>query len=298
MEVGAKLQEARETQNLTLDQVQETTKIQKRYLQAIEQGDFHILPGKFYARAFIKEYAYAVGLDPEELLTDYKDEIPSTEDNDSIEYHSPRRSRRESSSKRSTAIFSFMPTVIVVLLVIGIVFVAWTLVQKNASNSSSSDPVNDASFDEVNKNVEDEDETDSATDDENQESDEEEENTEDTELPETTSEFSVIEIGTGNSPESTMQLTNVGEEVEVSLQFSGETYLQVITGSGETLLDGMYSESNSPEELTISGEEKIYFNIGYSLHTDITINGIELEYPVDPESSVHQKLWIHLNEAE
>src|SRR5690625_7056330 len=77
MGIGEKLKEIRETRNLSLDDIQEETKIQKRYLRAIEDGNFHILPGSFYARAFIKEYAQALGLDYEELLEIHKDELPS-----------------------------------------------------------------------------------------------------------------------------------------------------------------------------------------------------------------------------
>ncbi|PJH64289.1 DUF4115 domain-containing protein, partial [Salmonella enterica subsp. enterica serovar Enteritidis] len=55
-------------QGYTLDDLQQTTKIQKRYLQAIEDWNTDILPGRFYARAFIKQYADIVGLDGEQLL--------------------------------------------------------------------------------------------------------------------------------------------------------------------------------------------------------------------------------------
>ena len=61
MEIGENLREAREAKEISLDDIQEMTKIQKRYLVAIEAEDFHVLPGRFYARAFIKEYAQAVG---------------------------------------------------------------------------------------------------------------------------------------------------------------------------------------------------------------------------------------------
>ena len=52
MEIGHMLKEEREAQQLTLDDIQEMTKIQKRYLQAIEDNNFSSLPGRFYARAF------------------------------------------------------------------------------------------------------------------------------------------------------------------------------------------------------------------------------------------------------
>src|SRR5690625_4240497 len=132
MEIGEILKEARESQTISLESLQETTKIQKRYLVAIEEGNFNILPGTFYARAFIKEYALAVGLDPHTLLEEHKDEIPKTETEVEEQYSRMQRSRQQRhSTSRSPAVFSLIPRIIVILLIIGIIFVAWTLYQKD-----------------------------------------------------------------------------------------------------------------------------------------------------------------------
>ena len=71
-ELGKRLREAREEKNISLDELQEMTKIQKRYLIGIEEGNYAIMPGNFYVRAFIRQYAEAVGLDPDELFEQYK----------------------------------------------------------------------------------------------------------------------------------------------------------------------------------------------------------------------------------
>src|SRR5690625_2192743 len=116
MQIGEQLKEAREQKNLTLDDIQATTKIQKRYLIAIEHEDFHALPGRFYARAFIKEYANAVRLDPDILLTSC-DEDKIKDDEEEIEQYSRmKRSRRRDPGKGSS-ILSFLPSIIVVLLI-------------------------------------------------------------------------------------------------------------------------------------------------------------------------------------
>ena len=62
-ELGNRLKEARLSKGYSLDDLQEITKIQKRYLVGIEEGNYSIMPGSFYVRAFIKQYAEAVGLD-------------------------------------------------------------------------------------------------------------------------------------------------------------------------------------------------------------------------------------------
>ncbi len=75
-DLGALLRKAREQRGYTLDDIQETTKIRKRYLEAIETGDYKVLPGSFYVRAFVKTYAETVGLDAEEVLRLYQKELP------------------------------------------------------------------------------------------------------------------------------------------------------------------------------------------------------------------------------
>lgn len=72
-----RLKEARIAKGYSLDDLQEKTKIQKRYLSAIEEGNYGVMPGTFYVRAFIKQYAEAVDLDPTELLETYKTELPT-----------------------------------------------------------------------------------------------------------------------------------------------------------------------------------------------------------------------------
>ena len=51
-ELGTILKEARIAKNLSLDDLQEITKIQKRYLIGIEEGNYSLMPGKFYVTSF------------------------------------------------------------------------------------------------------------------------------------------------------------------------------------------------------------------------------------------------------
>ncbi len=61
--VGAKLREARLQRGLDLAEVAAATKIQARFLAAIEGEEWDLLPGEFYARSFIRTYAGQLGLD-------------------------------------------------------------------------------------------------------------------------------------------------------------------------------------------------------------------------------------------
>jgi cytoskeletal protein RodZ len=65
--LGEQLRRAREAHGLSIDQIEEITLINARHLEAIEQGALNTLP-RPYIRAFVREYAAIVGLDPAEVL--------------------------------------------------------------------------------------------------------------------------------------------------------------------------------------------------------------------------------------
>lgn len=69
---GSKLREARGRRKLSLQEVEEATKIRGRYLQAIEDEDWGQLPSDTYARAFIRTYAALVGLDGDRLAEEQR----------------------------------------------------------------------------------------------------------------------------------------------------------------------------------------------------------------------------------
>lgn len=120
-DLGQLLKEARIEKGIDLDQLQDSTKIQKRYLEAIEQGQFSVLPGNFYVRAFIKSYAEAVGLNPDEVLHFYKDVIPSTSSSQAepMRKKNKRRINTDNLSKWiSTAFFWIFPIIIFIFIYI------------------------------------------------------------------------------------------------------------------------------------------------------------------------------------
>jgi cytoskeleton protein RodZ len=68
---GDKFRKARETKELSLDDVSNVTKISARMLRAIEEEHFDDLPGGVFNKGFIRAYAKHLGLDAEEAITDY-----------------------------------------------------------------------------------------------------------------------------------------------------------------------------------------------------------------------------------
>ena len=66
--LGASLEEARRRQGLDLEQVEKATYIGRRYLRALEEERFELLPGDAYAKGFLRTYAEFLGLDAKRYL--------------------------------------------------------------------------------------------------------------------------------------------------------------------------------------------------------------------------------------
>jgi cytoskeletal protein RodZ len=66
--VGPFLKHARETQGLSLDQVASVTRIQLKYLQALEEEQFAALPEPVFTKGFVRTYARSLGMDEQDVL--------------------------------------------------------------------------------------------------------------------------------------------------------------------------------------------------------------------------------------
>ena len=133
-ELGARLKEARLAKGYSLEDLQEITKIQKRYLIGIEEGNYSIMPGSFYVRAFIKQYAEAVGLDAEQILTDYRSDIPMVQKEEVAQSFTKSPSRRKMKASSNGKMMEAMPKLIVALFAIVILIVITTLYMQKAKN--------------------------------------------------------------------------------------------------------------------------------------------------------------------
>ena len=75
---GQILKENRLRKGVTISEVSLSTKITIKTLQAIEEGDPLNLPPKTFLRGFVRSYAVFLGLDPEEILRTFHEEMGST----------------------------------------------------------------------------------------------------------------------------------------------------------------------------------------------------------------------------
>jgi cytoskeletal protein RodZ len=96
---GETLKRERELREISLRQVSEATKINIRYLEALEQNRFNVLPGGLFNKGFIRAYATYIGIDGEAMVNSYLHEVAARE-----EGGEPGAAREESILHRPAAL--------------------------------------------------------------------------------------------------------------------------------------------------------------------------------------------------
>ena len=71
-DIGATLREARLRQRIDISEIESETKIRAKYLRALENEEWDLLPGPTYVKSFLRTYAEALGLDGKLLIEEYK----------------------------------------------------------------------------------------------------------------------------------------------------------------------------------------------------------------------------------
>jgi cytoskeleton protein RodZ len=71
-EIGATLREARMRARIDVSEIEAQTKIRAKYLRALENEEWDLLPGPTFVKSFLRTYAQALGLDGRALVEEYK----------------------------------------------------------------------------------------------------------------------------------------------------------------------------------------------------------------------------------
>jgi Helix-turn-helix domain len=87
-EIGKSLREARVRRSIEVAQAEQVTKIRGKYLRALEDEQFDVLPSQTYVRGFLRTYADYLGLDGQLYVDEYNSRFVANEDAD----FRPRRS--------------------------------------------------------------------------------------------------------------------------------------------------------------------------------------------------------------
>jgi hypothetical protein len=102
-DIGSSLREARLRQELDFPELEERTKIRPKYLRALEDERFDILPAPTYVRGFLRSYAEALGLDGQPFVDEYNSRFTVGEDDAPLRARSapPPRTRRDRGPRES-----------------------------------------------------------------------------------------------------------------------------------------------------------------------------------------------------
>lgn len=119
--IGATLREARNRRKISLSEVEAATKIRVRYVRAMENEEWDVLPGEAYVRSFIRTYASHLGLDGERLTEEYMRVSPTGGEREAPGVEPPVASRPRASDY--SLIRSRAVAVAVVAALIGVVVV-------------------------------------------------------------------------------------------------------------------------------------------------------------------------------
>ncbi|WP_338469788.1 DUF4115 domain-containing protein [Niallia sp. XMNu-256] len=297
-ELGTRLKEARLSKNLSLDDLQEITKIQKRYLIGIEEGNYSLMPGAFYVRAFIKQYAEAVGLNPEELFKEFDNEIPSTHSED-VPGQLSRVQTKQMLHENHSKVIDLLPKLLVVAVVISIFVFIWWAFSKNTGTDTNLASEKGKNNQEVTYEQSKELENDNKDNNDNSVEKAEEESKDDTNQPEETKEpepepvnqeLTVVE---SSGARSTYELKSA-DTFQLKVVSTGETWVSISNGSGNSFFQGLLKAGGETESQTfdLSQEAEITIVAGRSSDTEIYVNDQKLEYAVSPTEVVRQNITI------
>ncbi|MBG9542056.1 helix-turn-helix domain-containing protein [Cytobacillus firmus] len=292
-ELGNRLKEARLAKDMNLDDLQKVTKIQKRYLVGIEEGDYSMMPGKFYVRAFIKQYAEAVGIEPEEIFEQYKDDIPSQVNDDIPEKLSRVQSRKDLSG-RTSKVFDILPKVLIGVFIVGLIAVLYNFLgaKDQADNEEKpSDLTDEQTVIEESENLAENKKDESAEKkEESADKDAAEENGKDQEAEEEPKQEVAVVQSSGNG--TVYELKNA-DKFELEVLSTGETWVNIKNGKGDSLFQGMLTaDGKKSQKVDFSKETEASIVVGNSTQTEIFVNGEKIEYKVPPSQSVKQDITI------
>ncbi len=134
--IGEVLKLARTNQGLSLEELSKKTDIQQDLLEALERNDYDLLPSPFYARSFLRKYAWAVDLDESIILEAY-------EAGEMIVFDEVLAADEEFRSRKNKNKSSFLPLFYFLLLAsaiaVFVVYYIWSYAHTNSVSYKASD---------------------------------------------------------------------------------------------------------------------------------------------------------------
>ena len=117
-DIGSTLREARMRERIDITEVEAQTKIRAKYLRAIENEEWDLLPGAIYAKSFLRTYGDYLGLDSRMLVDEFRRRYEGSSEHDTRPVSSrPRRDRDRRRPPRRPPAWTPIAAVVLVVLV-------------------------------------------------------------------------------------------------------------------------------------------------------------------------------------
>jgi cytoskeletal protein RodZ len=133
-EIGTSLRDARVRRDISLQQAENDTKIRVKYIQAMENEDFDVLPAGTYVKGFLRTYAEYLDLDAQLLIDEYNEHFGTGEHREHI-IHPARAAKAETAPKtgRKHQTNYILVAILAVVIIAVLAYLGW-------GNASSEKP--------------------------------------------------------------------------------------------------------------------------------------------------------------
>lgn len=119
-EIGNSLREARLRQGLEIPRIEAETKIRGKYLRALEEEEFEVLPGDTYVKGFLRTYADYLGLDGQLYMDEYNSRFAAAEEISFAQSTAPKRRQRRRVESNLVVVALAAIVGVTVLVVVGL----------------------------------------------------------------------------------------------------------------------------------------------------------------------------------
>ncbi|HIY58518.1 MAG TPA: helix-turn-helix domain-containing protein [Candidatus Tetragenococcus pullicola] len=291
--IGERLRKARLNKNISLDELQQKSKIQKRYLESIERGQFESLPGEYYIRSFIRQYATVVGEDGDflvEVLDGKKSLGPTPAKRPEPEKVEGSRTALHDEKDRNKKVLNALPMILLGLIALTIVMiVGYMMWQDSHSTPLIQTTATSISIDQ--KQTTETEQTSSLT----------------TSSSEKTSETSsseekkmTVKLSDTTADSATITLTNVKEPLKLTFKGKeGRCWVGVMPNGANDFTYQKTFEPGAEDTMTLPEETKSFLiSLGASAYIEIEANGEKVAFSDPKFEDLQKKLNVNVSYLE
>ena len=274
--IGQELQNARLDKGRSLDDIQQSTKIQKRYLAAIENGQFDQLPGAFYERAFVRQYASAVGLDVTEFMQNHDIQTQTVEpdlsgarvDSDNVT-RAGMHQVEESTAEKTR---QMLPKILIGVAVVAIIGIIWALVASFAGSAKQENTTSSVSVTTSKVSSSASSDAEKSSTDASKES-----AAKSSSASSEKKDKDAVDLGAGQATGNTVNYGTVkapaNKELTLNLKTTGASWIQVSDASGAVLWNGTLQANGNQDVKIPATVPGVRVSIGNAAATAVSLDG-------------------------